>query len=263
MRQLLRQVFVLAFLLPIGCAYTHPRTSPEMVDRITPGSRVLFLEPGTDVNVQLIKTRRFVYSPELSTNFADAVQDSFRKSLEARELEVIDEDTFRRRSRRKSTFLDGFREALVQTVLESIAADPDHQDISIDERVDIPRELVHLGVEYPEVDFVVAIAAQVKTETERQFWRRWVGNFSFNLLTLPVSLASAFIPVTLPLSVNISTTVVETSPDEVFAQLAIVDLRDGRILYQNDYSAYYLPAEPEDFDDWVERLLEDFVPRPE
>ena len=101
------------------------------------------------------------------------------------------------------------------------------------------------------------MSADVTKETNKELWWRWTKNIGLNLATLPIAVASIFIPVTLPISVTISTSIFEPSPDRIYAELVVLDTRTGKVVYQND-DYYTTVPEDEDLAEVADRLLEEF-----
>lgn len=254
-------IALLALSLASGCAYTHPRRSDELPLALKEPRAVLILAPVADVRLKLISAEEFFTAREESDRLAKLLLSEIEQAIESSGHRAYTEDEIRSASPSLAGALDGLAENLLGIAAEVISLDAGYNSRRcdmIDASAVIPRELRDGQIGYRELDLAIAIGIRADKETRREFWQRWVRNLTYNIVTLPLGLVSAFIPISTPLSVNISTSILEPSPDRIFATLIIVDLRSAAILYQNDYFAEELPESAGDLRALVERLFEEF-----
>ena len=109
-----------------------------------------------------------------------------------------------------------------------------------------------------ELDVLIAVKGRVTVETTKEWYYRWGRNVGLNILFFPVSLLGALFPFASPLTVNISTSFIEGSPEECFFSLVAIEVATGRILYQNDLFTRNIPRDEDDLGGTAEDLLEAF-----
>lgn len=244
-------------LAGIGCNVTHPRTSPDLEALISKPKRIALLRPELAAKVKYIKTKEFFLSPKYSADYATSLTTGYRRVLERDEHTVIREIEIRDLLPEGDAALDKLSRDLIALVEKAIVADPDYSSqnvpLSVNGKELIPDELRE------RVDFIVATKGRLMVETTKEWYARWGRNIGLNLLTLPISLVSTFIPITLPLSVNISTSIFESSPEEMFIAMIIIDCRDGGIIYQNDVTSRDIPGDQDDCQELAEDLLDEFI----
>ena len=85
-----------------------------------------------------------------------------------------------------------------------------------------------------------------------------MSNLGFNILAMPITLVWIFVPVALPASVFVSTSILKLSPDRLFAYMVAVEAETGRVIYQNDYYANWVPEGPSGYSSLAAALLEEF-----
>lgn len=247
-------------LAGVGCAELHTRWVEDLDEVLADSSRILLVQPDVEVSVKNFQTDTFFVVDDLSATVGRHVRAACREELRRRGLRVTPR-TDPADERPTPEILTELREALLLLADEVIES-----DLAYDRRR-IPEELSARDA-IPErlrgrFDLMATLRVRIQTETGKETFWRWFGNIGWNLLTLPISIASSFIPITMPISVNISTSIFVPSPDRIFATCIVVDGRTGRVVYQSDYYSRSAPVEPDQVVDLVEELLSDLGPDPE
>ena len=261
MLRLRHSMALLLFFLPlVGCRVTHPRRAAELDLLLATPRRIAVLKPRCEVRVPYIHTPERLLSPEASEELAGELSTALRRSLEARGhqhfhfIELSDDPLL------DAGPLEALRSALIEATRKSVLADLDYRAPILDPRARLEAHIP--GAVSGRVELIIACAGRAVIETDQQFVDRWVRNVGLNLLTLPVNLLSSLIPIAAPLSINISTSLFERSPDELFLSLVVVRTSDGRIVYQNDLYEADVPSDSAELAELADALLEGFIREP-
>lgn len=240
-----------------GCATTHPRRAPNLDGLIAKPKRIALLRPKIDARVKYIDTPEFFYSASRAGQWEAMVTTGMRRSLEMDGHEIFHYLEIGKLLPGGERELKGLGVRLTRLTEPAIEADADYAKKSVPKLSTgeslIPKQLKE------KVDFIVAIKGRSKIETIKEFYARWTRNIGFNLMTFPITAASAFIPVPLPISVTISTSLFEPSPEDIFVSVIIIDVKTREIVYQNDYFSTSIPSDDEELQELGFDLLEDFT----
>lgn len=245
MRWILFSAIVMLASATSGCVTSHPRPSPGLDKIVGAPQRIAILKPDLDTRVKYINTPEFFFSKSRAELWATNIVTGVRRGLEDDHHKIFhytEIDKMLPRGRPQAALLT---RRLVDLTEPAIESDADYSKGSIPILITaeglIPPQLAE------QVDLIVAIKGHAKIETVKEFYARWFRNIGLNLLTFPISLASAFIPVPIPLSVTISTSIFEPNPEDVFVSLIVVDTKTSKIVFQNDYYTTYLPGDDTEF----------------
>jgi hypothetical protein len=257
MRSFGRLFAILSILIACACSTTHPRRASNLDELVKKSKKIAILRPQIDAQVKYIDTPEFFHSTENSRHWESMITTGMRRTLEKdghKIFHYVEIIKMLPRGKRQSELLTS---RLVKLTEPAIESDADYSKKTVPEKVTakglIPSQISK------EIDFIIAVKGRSKIETIREFYARWTRNIGFNLLTFPITAASAFIPVPLPISVTISTSVFEASPEDMFVSLIVIDVKSGRIIYQNDYFHTSIPGNDEKLQKLGETLLEDFT----
>jgi hypothetical protein len=244
-----------------GCAATHPRRATNLDDMLSRPRKIALLRPEINAQVKYIGTPEFFYSASRGKNWEAMITTGVRRKLEEEGHQIyhhLEIGAMLPRGKRQAELLS---KRLTRLTEPAIVSDSDYSKKTVPILVTaeglIPKEISD------EIDFIVAIKGRAKIETIKEFYARWFRNIGFNLMTFPITAASAFIPIPLPISVTISTSVFEASPEDVFVAMIIIDAKTGKIVYQNDYFCATVPGNDTDLQTLGKDLLEEFVKEPE
>ena len=248
---------IILLCISTGCATTHPRQAANLDSLIAKPKRIALLRPKIDAQVKYIDTPEFFYSASRSGQWEAMVTTGMRRSLEMDGHEIFHYLEMGKLLPGGERELRGLNVRLTKLTEPAIEADADYSKKSVPKLATsenlIPKQLKE------RVDFIIAVKGRSKIETLKEFYARWTRNIGFNLMTFPITAASAFIPVPLPISVTISTSVFEASPEDIFMSVIIIDVKTREIVYQNDYFSTSIPSDDEDLQELGFDLLEDFT----
>jgi hypothetical protein len=254
-----RSELLLAAALLAGCAVTHPRRTEELAALLEKPARIAILEPRVDVRVKYISTEEFMLTRSGSAAFGRELANAYEKVLGAAGHEVFRGDRLAEIAAEERAELEVLNEALLELAEEAIASDPAYSSAWLAAEL-TAAEIVPPGLA-AKVEMIVATKGYAQLETSLGFRMRWIRNVTFNILTLPISIASTFIPFAMPISVTISTSLIEGSPERMFLHMVVIDAKRGTFVYQNDYSSKTVPQKESKFESVVKNLLEEFRAR--
>lgn len=247
----------LAVFLGAGCAVTHPRRSPDLDKIVASPKRIAVLRPAIDAKVKYISVPEFFLSPSFSALWSSGLATGLRRNLERDGHFVYHSIEIQEMLPGGRQVVEEITDQLVALTEKAIVADPDYSrqnvPLAVNAKGLIPAQLQN------SVDLIVATKGRATIETIREFYARWFRNIALNLATLPITASSAFIPVPLPISVTISTSFLEKSPEDCFISMIVIDTKSGRIVYQNDYFNQDLPNDATGLGELALDLLEEFV----
>ncbi|MFC1706348.1 hypothetical protein ACFL59_05920 [Planctomycetota bacterium] len=245
------------WLLGTGCSVTHPRAAKDLGRLLKRPRRILLLEPDVNVMVKYISTPRTVHVRRLTRDFHGWLANGVAAVLREQNHQVYYAPKVPSLARRKAS-VRRLRSDLIGLTETIIEHDPAY------ELETIPPGISTRGRVPPwvasNVDLIVVLSGEVLMETTKEFYVRWFRNVVLNVLLFPVSLVSALVPLAMPISVNISTSIFEGSPEHVSVTMGVIDCRRERFVYENDYYYTTAPRDREDLQDLAEELLEEFGP---
>jgi len=218
-----------------GCASTHPRVPAGWAERAAAIRGVALIEPHLDVSVKYIDTNRFLTSSAL---VADA-QERFLGALRARlaELGYPSGPAFVAEAAGESSEQLDVRKVYRGRVVELsdllLLEDPGHE-LEVLPPIAV-SDLPSLEAKGVDADLALYAWGEARLETGQETYERLLENFMWNLLLLPISVATAFIPLAMPLTVSLSANFWTGSADTVWVRLVLVDLKSGKFVYHNDY----------------------------
>lgn len=279
-------------LLPVlffsmGCAVTHPRMVEGLEKRAPQMKKFLVLTPQFDIKIEYYKTSEFIGKKEVS----EKAQEDWLKGCDLKLGELgyqfvrgntssssssslIDETAPWENSEIGTANSPGSAQVSIvshntpendkaRLIAELIKAGDGIVREDLEYRQEIsPTALWKIEQDLPEhykgYDAIIFCYGSAELETDRGFCNRWIKNIVSNILLLPVSVTSFFIPIAIPLTLSTASFSYSSSPDKSFINMVVLDPKEKSIIYQNDYFIEGLGFSDDEFQDIAECLLDDF-----
>lgn len=224
-----------ALALP-GCATSHPR-AVGAIDQVMRGTHtVAVLRPDLEVAVKYIGTGETFTSRQLDARCTQLLEQALARVCRGRGYEpVLHRDVVAALARvgAATPRWRELRERAEALSTAIILADPSYEQEHLP-----PCAVPALPVLLPPshgCDAVLFVWGEAVLETDEETFWRFVKNITWNLAMLPVSIASAFVPLAMPLTISVSTSFFEHSPDRVWMRALLLDPRTGAAIYHGDF----------------------------
>ena len=240
-----------------GCSVSHTTGVHDADWRLGRARRIAVLTPDTTFALKVFETEEYVQDPVRSHQARAIFLDAINHGLNQRGYRtVVIHDQPQRPGWKVLSELKRRLQTLSRGILEW---DPDITRERLGQwpvpgSVGLPLE-ASLPPEARNCDLLIYLTGSVRMETPREAVNRWSRTLFLNLASVPFVVAGYFIPIALPLTVQISTSLYNPSPDVLSLRMLVVDLSERRAIWHH----HYFRARVKLFDDLWTDAAEEFT----